>query len=87
MNRNETIKNLKKWASDTEKVRGYHMSVSSVVEYDRTNDVEYLAIETDSNSVLYGLIQLLESYSGLQFYGVRLNSGKIQVLLSFSKLV
>ena len=87
MNRKETIKSLKNWISETEKVRNYHMKFDGIVKYDSTNDVEYLAVETDSQSVLYGLIRLLESYSGLQFYGVSLNNGKIQVLLSLSQLV
>lgn len=87
MNRKETIKRLKNWISETEKVRNYHMKFDCIVKYDSTNDVEYLAVETDSQSVLYGLIRLLESYSGLQFYGVSLNNGKIQVLLSLSQLV
>jgi hypothetical protein len=87
MNKKETIKKLKNWAKDTDKVRDYHIIVSGEVEYDEENDVEFLAVETDSKSVLYGLILLLESYSGLKFYGVRTRCEKLQILLSFSNLI
>ena len=87
MNKKDTIKKLKNWANETDKARGYHINVASTVEYDEANDVEFLAVETDSKTVLYGLIQLLESYSGLKFYGVRTECEKLQVLLAFTKLV
>ena len=87
MNKKEIIKKLKDWVADTEKVRNYHLKVASTSEYDEKNEVEFLAIETDSKDVLYGLIKLLESNSGLKFYGVRIKCEKLQVLLAFIQLI
>ncbi len=85
MKKDKELESLKKWISDTNQVRAIKLRVVGGFEINEDGD-EYVAVETDSQKVYFGNIQLMECYSGLHFFGVRLHNGKIQILLSRNKV-
>ena len=83
----EAIQKLREWIADTNQVRAKKLALARpYIDYDEFNDVEFVVVETESDAVLYGQIELLETYSGLHFYGTRIVRGKLQIMLSLQQL-
>ncbi len=85
MKKDKELESLKKWISDTNQVRALKLRVVGGFMTNEDGD-EYVAVESDSQTAYLGNVQVMEYYSGLHFFGVRLQNGKIQILLSKNKV-